>query len=152
MTSRHPHRRGRVALRVTLVATILLGGASVANASTKKVAPPCSSTTLTTDVAIYQCLNHRLAKVHHAIDVALRTEAPFLSSQRATGRRLAARAESAYSSYVRRECDAEANPYQPGTIVPIIYGECALSLFHQRLVLIKATTAQFRRGGEAAAT
>jgi hypothetical protein len=35
--------------------------------------------------------------------------------------------------YAHEECLAEANPYQPGTIVPILCGECALGLYNQRL-------------------
>ena len=55
-------------------------------------------------------------------------------------------------SYARQECLAQANPYQPGTIVPIIYGECVIEFYNQRLTYLRDAIASFKRGAEAQAT
>ena len=82
---------------------------------------------------------------------ALARESVYLSSSAPSlGLRIAQRAQSAFTTYVHRECLAEANPYQPGTIVPIVYGDCALALYRQRLALIDAQINYFKAGGEAA--
>jgi hypothetical protein len=70
----------------------------------------------------------------------------------AQDRRVAQRTQSTFRSYARQECLAEANPYQPGTIVPILYGECLIGLDNQRLVALRHAIASFVKGGEAQAT
>jgi hypothetical protein len=52
-------------------------------------------------------------------------------------------------AYAREVCLAETNPYASGTIEPILYGECALRLFHQRLDEIRHVITSFQNGGEA---
>ena len=51
-------------------------------------------------------------------------------------------------TYAREECLAQANPYQPGTIVPILYGECVVGFYNQRLNYLRDTIASFKKGGE----
>jgi hypothetical protein len=51
-------------------------------------------------------------------------------------------------AYARDKCLAQANPYQPGTIVPILFGECVLNVYHQRLHFFRDTIASMKRGGE----
>lgn len=78
---------------------------------------------------------------------ALHQESKFLSfTSKSEGWRVAIEAQRAFMNYAHHECLAEANPYESGTIVPIIYGECALSLEMQRLTLIQEQTRYFRNG------
>jgi hypothetical protein len=63
-------------------------------------------------------------------------------------RRVAQRTQSTFMAYARDECLAQANPYQPGTIVPILFGECVLDFYHQRLHYLRDTIASLKRGGE----
>jgi hypothetical protein len=63
--------------------------------------------------------------------------------------RVAERTQSTFVAYAREECLAEANPYQPGTIVPILYGECVFGFYDQRLAYLHHAIATFQSGGEA---
>lgn len=68
------------------------------------------------------------------MDTSLREESVYLHyASRSQDWRVARRTQSTFMFYAHEECLAEANPYQPGTIVPILCGECALGLYNQRL-------------------
>lgn len=80
---------------------------------------------------------------------AVRFEARYLGVSRRSGF-LTQQAQKTFLTYARAECLAEANPYRGGTIYPIIFGECSLSLYRQRLALIVEQTQYLQRGGPAA--
>jgi hypothetical protein len=66
--------------------------------------------------------------------------------------RVARRTQSTFMSYAREECLAGTKPYQPGTIVPILYGECVIAMYDQRVVLLHYAIASFKKGEEAQGT
>jgi uncharacterized protein YecT (DUF1311 family) len=108
----------------------------------------CRSINSLPDSKIYECLNQQVHALETKMTSALRKESQFLSfTSTNEGWRVAMKAQSALLAYMHQECLAQATPYQPGTIVPIIYGECALSLERQRLALIQQQTKYFRSGG-----
>jgi uncharacterized protein YecT (DUF1311 family) len=135
---------------VTLVAVLVFRPASAAAADRPSTTLPCQSKRLTTDYQIDQCLTAKMHTLTTRMETALRSESPYLHyASRAQDWRVAQRTQNTFVAYAREECLAQANPYQPGTIVPILYGECVLKLFNQRLAYIDETITSFKRGGEA---
>ncbi len=138
---------------VALTASCSTLGNAIANAASHhdKHAPVvCGGSKYKTDVAIYQCLNTQIAVLGEQTSAALAMESQYLSyTSLSAGHKLAVQAQSAFGAYVHSECLGESNPYEPGTIVPIIYGECAIGLDHQRLTLIERQLQNFEEGGEA---
>ena len=110
---------------------------------------PCQSPRLSNDSQIDQCLVSGIRSMTRRMNTALRKESAYLHyPSRSQDWRVARRAQATFVAYVREECLAEANPYQPGTIVPILYGECVIGLYQQRLANIDAVITSFRKGGE----
>lgn len=137
-----------LAVVVGLFVTLALLPAAPTRA-TSSLVDSCSTST-STDVQMYQCLDRRMRALQGQMASALRRESAFLSlNAPSQGLAVARKAQSAFTTYVHQECLAEANPYQPGTIVPIIYGNCALGLYRQRLALFDAQIKYFNAGGEA---
>jgi hypothetical protein len=80
---------------------------------------------------------------------SLRKESVYFGyASRARDWRVAQRTQATFVAYAREECLSRANPYQPGTIVPILYGECVIQLYQQRLDTIDHVIAAFKNGGE----
>ena len=120
--------------------------------TTSSLVDSCSTAT-STDVQINLCLDQKLRAMQGQMTSALRRESTYLSfNSPSQGLAVARRVQSAFTAYVHQECLAESNPYQPGTIVPIIYGDCALAVFRQRLALLDAQINYFKAGGEASST
>ena len=83
------------------------------------------------------CLTAQVRVTRSQLKGALDREAAALQSGSIqNGQRVVHAAESAYERYVRAECLAEANPYSGGTIYPIIFGNCEVSLLQERLALV----------------
>jgi uncharacterized protein YecT (DUF1311 family) len=135
-----------VALVVVLVLrpeTMVTKGAS----TTSTLA--CASARLTSDYEIDQCLESRIRVVTVQMDSLLRVESVyFLYASVAQDWRVARRTQSTFMAYARKECLAQANPYQPGTIVPILFGECVLGFYNQRVHYLRDTIASMKKGGE----
>ena len=62
--------------------------------------------------------------------------------------RVAEKTQATFMSYAREECLAQVNPYRTGTISPILYGECVLGFYNQRVTYLRDTIASFENGGE----
>jgi uncharacterized protein YecT (DUF1311 family) len=111
---------------------------------------PCQSKKLTTDYEIDQCLTSNIRAMTTRMETALRKESVYLRyGSRSKDWRVAQRTQSTFVAYAHDECLAQSNPYQPGTIVPILYGECVVTLYKQRLNYIDQTITSFKNGGEA---
>jgi hypothetical protein len=83
------------------------------------------------------------------MESSLRDESDYFHyATRSQDRRVAQRTQSTFTSYAREECLALTNPYQSGTIVPILYGECVLGFDHQRLDYLRHAITSFKKGGE----
>ena len=83
------------------------------------------------------------------MESSLRDESDYFHyATRSQDRRVAQRTQSTFTSYAREECLALTNPYQSGTIVPILYGECVLGFEHQRLDYLRHAITSFKKGGE----
>jgi uncharacterized protein YecT (DUF1311 family) len=114
---------------------------------------PCSSSVLESDVQIDQCLKSTIRVKTAQMETSLRDESVFFHyASKVQDWRVAQRTQTTFMSYARQECLTQANPYQPGTIVPIIYGECVIGFYNQRLTDLRDAIASFKRGGEAQAT
>jgi uncharacterized protein YecT (DUF1311 family) len=136
---------------VTLVAYVLVCPASSASAGVVTTTTvPCSGPRLTTDYQIDHCLESKIQMKTDQMNSLLRKESVYFHyANRAADLRVAKRTQSTFMSYARQECLAQANPYQPGTIVPFIYGECVLNFYDQRLVVLHNAITSFAKGGEA---
>ncbi|HUV57765.1 MAG TPA: lysozyme inhibitor LprI family protein [Acidimicrobiales bacterium] len=89
------------------------------------------------DYQMNMCLTAQVRVTRSQLKGALDREAAALQSGSIqNGQRVVHAAESAYERYVRAECLAEANPYSGGTIYPIIFGNCEVSLLQERLALV----------------
>jgi hypothetical protein len=111
---------------------------------------PCSSAKLASDYQIDQCLESIIRVRTAQMDMLSREESDYFRyTTTIKDLRVARRIQSTFTSYARQECLAEANPYQTGTIVPILFGECEIGFFDQRLVVLRNAIAIFKRGGEA---
>jgi uncharacterized protein YecT (DUF1311 family) len=139
-----------LAVIATLGATLLLQPeTTVAAGHATTTTQPCSGPRFNTDFRIDQCLESDLRMMRTRMESSLREESVFLGyPSRSQDWRVAQRTQSTFLAYAREECLAQANPYQPGTIVPILFGECELQLFDQRLAYLHRTIASFKRGGE----
>jgi hypothetical protein len=105
---------------------------------------PCSSSKLTSEAKIDQCLVAKIRVQTAQMSSLLRDESVFFRyASTAQDWRVAQRTQS--------ECLSEANPYQPGTIVPVLYGECVIGFYNQRVVYLRHAIASFKKGGEAQA-
>lgn len=110
---------------------------------------PCQSAQLTSDYQIDNCLEASIRTMNTKMNMSLRKESRYLRyGSPAQDWRVVRRTQSTFIAFSRSECLSQANPYQPGTIVPILYGECVLQLYHQRLDDIKRVLEFFRHGGE----
>ena len=109
----------------------------------------CQSPRFSNDYQINQCLESHMRSMTRKMTSSLRVESAYLRyASHAQDWRVAQHTQATYVAYAREECLSQANPYQSGTIVPIIYGECIVQLFQQRLDTIDRALASFRHGGE----
>jgi uncharacterized protein YecT (DUF1311 family) len=137
-----------VSLASLLVALMFPSQAALAG-SVAKTTVPCQSAKLKTDYQIDQCLVTQMKIATSRMNSSLREESDFFRyATRQQDWRVARRAQTTFMAYAREVCLAETNPYSSGTIEPILYGECALQLFHQRLTEIRQAISSFRNGGE----
>jgi uncharacterized protein YecT (DUF1311 family) len=133
---------------VTLVATMMVLGTTTtepivaehprATAIALTIAlSQCQNSKNLNDYQMNMCLIEKVKIVRAALDSKLRTEAVALSATSPQdGARVVDAAQAAFETYRRRECLAEANPYTGGTIFPIVFGNCELSMYQQRLALV----------------
>lgn len=111
---------------------------------------PCASKNLKIDVQINRCLDRAIVRLNAQMSSAVAAESKYLGAQsKAQNLRLEEVAQSAYLKYAHNECTAQTNPYSTGSIAPIIYGECIISLGRQRLALLRKEIFYFKNGGEA---
>ncbi len=103
--------------------------------------PACASRANLNDYQMNVCLTGEIARLMRAIGVEVSREARHVASSPREGQRVAATAQRAFERYARAECLAEANLYSGGTIYPIIFGDCEVSLLHQRLDLVRSVNA-----------
>ena len=135
---------------VALVAVLVLRPDKTATTSVSSTTTqPCASAQLTSDYEIDQCLESKIRFVTVQMDSLLRKESVYFRyAARSQDWRVAQRTQSTFMTYAREECLAQANPHQPGTIVPILYGECVVGFYNQRLHYLRDTIASFEKGGE----
>jgi uncharacterized protein YecT (DUF1311 family) len=138
---------------VTLVALLVALALPVAPpalaGSVTKTTVPCQSPKLKSDYRIDQCLVTQMKIATSQMNASLHKESDFFRyATRKQDWRVAHRTQATFMAYARETCLAETNPYSSGTIEPILYGECALQLFHQRLAEIRRAITDFRNGGE----
>ncbi len=139
---------------VTLSVTLLLEPApTLAAGHVSTTTEPCQSSRFNSDYLIDQCLETNIRTMSARMESALRRESGYLRYvSRSEDWRVAKRTQATFVTFAREECLAQAHPYQPGTIVPILYGECVLQLYHQRLDYLDRTIAWFKNGGESQAS
>lgn len=133
----------QLALLVTLVAVATIVTSTIVS-STSHATPPvatpltsCQASGKLNDYQLNECLIARVAIIRAELNAALtREEHRLISStlRQATG--VVVAAQHSFDRYVRLECLAEANPYAGGTIYPIVFGFCEVSLLQQRLKLV----------------
>jgi uncharacterized protein YecT (DUF1311 family) len=117
--------------------------------SVTKTTVPCQSPKLKSDYQIDRCLVSQMKIATSQMNASLREESDFFRyATRKQDWRVAHHTQTTFMAYARETCLAETNPYSSGTIEPILYGECALQLFHQRLAEIRRAISDFRNGGE----
>jgi uncharacterized protein YecT (DUF1311 family) len=138
-----------VALATLLVALVLPSAPPALAGTVTTSTVPCQSPKLKTDYRIDQCLVTQMKIATSRMNTSLREESDFFRyATRKQDWRVAHRTQATFMAYARETCLAETNPYSSGTIEPILYGECALQLFHQRLAEIRRAISDFRNGGE----
>ena len=138
---------------IGLVVVILVRPQNTAASPHVTTTVPCHNPELTSDYQIDRCLETSIRTITAKMNVSLRKESRYLRyASRAQDWRVVRRTQSRFIAFSRSECLSQANPYQPGTIVPIIYGECVLQLYHQRLDDIERVLESFRQGGESRPT
>ena len=139
-----------IAVLVVLVTVVLVQPVKNASArGTTTTTLACQSSKLSNDFQIDQCLEAHMRSMTARMTSSLRRESDFLRySSHQQDWRVAQRTQATFVAYAREECLSQANPYQPGTIVPILYGECIVQLDRQRLGTINRALASFRHGGE----
>jgi len=135
---------------VALVAVLVLRPEkTVTRSASTTTTLPCASAQLTSDYEIDQCLGSKIRVMTVQMDSLLRMESVYFHyASHARDWRVARRTQSTFMTYARGECLAQANPYQPGTIVPILFGECVLGFYHQRLHYLRDTIAALKKGEE----
>jgi uncharacterized protein YecT (DUF1311 family) len=140
--------RAVIALFATL--TIAVTSVSVSGASTTRTsAQPCTGANLKTDVQINRCLSNAILNLDRQMSNAVAIESKYLgATSKVQDRRLEEIAQLAFSKYAHSECSAQSNPYSSGSIAPIVYGECIISLDRQRLALLRKEIVYFKNGGE----
>ena len=140
-----------IAVAISLVA--------IATESYRATASPTTTTTTTTlaiplrecqtnknlnDYRLNECLIEQIHLARVSLATVLRRESVYFGvPSPATGRRVVDAAQSAFQVYARKECLAQATPYTGGTIYPIVYGHCELSLLEQRLSLVRQEVTSF---------
>jgi uncharacterized protein YecT (DUF1311 family) len=135
---------------VTIAGLVAFRPKTASASDTTTTTLPCQSKKLTTDYEIDQCLTTNIRTMTTRMESALRKESVYLRyGSRSKDWRVAQRTQSTFVAYAHEECLAQSNPYQPGTIVPILYGECVVTLYNQRLNYIDQTITAFKNGGEA---
>ena len=134
---------------MALLAALVLPVPPALAGTVTKSTVPCQSPKLKTDYSIDQCLVTQMKIATSRMNATLREESNFFRyATRKQDWRVAHRTQATFMAYARETCLAETNPYSSGTIEPILYGECALQLFHQRLAEIRRAITDFRNGGE----
>jgi uncharacterized protein YecT (DUF1311 family) len=134
---------------VALLAVLALQPERTA-ASTGSTTLPCSSAQLTTDYQIDQCLESKIHEATTLMGSLLRSESVYFRyASKSQDWRVALRTQSTFTSYAREECLAQVHPYRTGTIEPILYGECVLGFYDQRVDSLRQTITSFKQGGEA---
>jgi uncharacterized protein YecT (DUF1311 family) len=135
---------------VALIAVLVLRPEKTATTSVSSTTTlPCASAQLTSDYLIDQCLESKIRVVSVQMDSLLRKESVYFRyAAKSQDWRVAQRTQSTFMTYAREECLAQVNPYQPGTIVPILYGECVFGFYNQRLRYLRDTIASLKKGGE----
>ncbi|MEO9181419.1 MAG: lysozyme inhibitor LprI family protein [Acidimicrobiales bacterium] len=142
--------RGVAALLATLAFALTSVPASGAATASSLTAQSCTGKNLETDVQINQCLDRAILRLNTQMSSAVAVESKYLGAHsKGQDLRLEEVAQSAFLKYARNECTAQINPYATGTIAPIFYGECIISLSRQRLALLRNEIAYFKNGGEA---
>jgi uncharacterized protein YecT (DUF1311 family) len=145
-----PHFRTVIALFATLTFEVTSGSLSGASTTGTSTAQSCTGTNLKTDLQINRCLTKAILNLDHQMSSAVAIESTYLgASSKVRDLRLEEIAQSAFSKYARSECNAQTNPYSSGTIAPIVYGECIISLDRQRLALLRKEIFYFKNDGEA---
>jgi uncharacterized protein YecT (DUF1311 family) len=141
-----------VALAVIAAVTIfvlLRPATTVASHHVTTTTIACQSPRLNSDYQIDQCLEKGIRSMSRRMTASLQKESVYLRyASPSQDWRVAQRTQATFVVYVRDECLSQANPYRSGTIVPILYGECVLQLYQQRLDNIQRVLASFRHGGE----
>lgn len=90
------------------------------------------------DYQLNECLIGQVASVRGKLKAALKIEAQNLKATTLSQAwKVVNAAEMSFEHYVRSECLAEANPYLGGTIYPITFGFCEVSLYDERLSLVE---------------
>lgn len=122
---------------------------SVASPLVTTTTVPCQSPRLSSDYQIDKCLESRIRSMTGRMNSSLRKESISLHyATRSQDWRVARRTQATFVTFAREECLSQAHPYQPGTFVPVLYGECVLQLYQQRLDYIDRVITSFRNGGE----
>ena len=136
----------RRVLFVLLAGLVLTSGVTTAvvlasRAHAKTTPSTCASRANLNDYQMNMCLTGEIARLTRAVGVEVAREARHVASSPREGQRVAAAAQRAFEHYARAECLAEANLYNGGTIYPIIFGDCEVSLLQQRLDLVRSVNA-----------
>lgn len=101
----------------------------------------CTTAENLNDYQMNECLITELTAIKAQLHDALGREAHHLiSSTPKEAKQVVNAAEVSFEHYVRAECLAEANPYMGGTIFPIVFGSCEVTLYQQRLRLVVQQT------------
>jgi uncharacterized protein YecT (DUF1311 family) len=147
-----PSSRLRAVIALFATLTFAVTSVSVSGASTTRTstAQPCTGANLKTDVQINRCLSKAILNLDRQMSSAVAIESKYLGAKsKVQDRRIEENAQLAFSKYAHSECSAQTNPYSSGSIAPIVYGECIISLDRQRLALLRKEIAYFKNGGEA---
>ena len=148
-------------VRLSLVALVVVVASSALLLRTERASAgpvtsataPCQSSALTSDYQIDRCLEGKIREITSRMQTALRRESGYLRyASPSQDWRVVQRTQRTFVAYAREECLAQTNPYRTGTIVPILYGECEVQLFDQRLAYIDHTIASLKSGGESQPT
>ena len=142
----------RTLTKVSLIVAVVMVGLVIvvssinhANRSTLQHRTPttistaCNDNPNLNDYQMDMCLTKQIHTLRGAIAAALNRQISLINaSAPGQGLPLVTAAQKDFDLYVRSECLAESAPYNGGTIVPIIFGNCEVSLYQQRLTLIRS--------------
>lgn len=139
-----------LAVVIAVIALVIVRpGTSVVSQVGSTTTVPCQSPRLNSDYQIDQCLETGIRTMTRRMNSSLRRESSYLRyASRAQDWRVAQRTQATFVKFAQEECISQANPYQPGTIVPILYGECVIQLDQQRFENIERAIATFKNGEE----